>query len=141
MLNALSRPLETGRGHSEARLRRLPGGPAGGIVWEGRGAVTKVRPWLVIPIHWDDFFSPLGDRLEGQGDPSVSFGFLIKRLKEDNIRFGILQGYQSVTLFGTAPKKWQLHRRRVPALPTSTHLDTLQRNRGNFCTHPSERFK
>jgi L-ascorbate metabolism protein UlaG (beta-lactamase superfamily) len=67
--------------------------------------VKKVRPRLVIPIHWDNFFQPLSDRLEGQGDLSVSFDFLARRLKDDNIRFGILQGYQSITLFGPAPKK------------------------------------
>ncbi len=68
--------------------------------------VGKVKPKLVIPIHWDSFFLPLNDRLEAMGDVSVSFDFLLKRLKTDGIRFGILQGFQGVTLFGkAAPKK------------------------------------
>jgi L-ascorbate metabolism protein UlaG (beta-lactamase superfamily) len=62
--------------------------------------VGKVRPRLVIPVHWDDFFLPLGDKLECMGDAPAAFDFLIGRLKADKIPFGILQGYQSVTLFG-----------------------------------------
>jgi L-ascorbate metabolism protein UlaG (beta-lactamase superfamily) len=61
--------------------------------------VKKVRPSLVIPIHWDNFFLPLSDNLDGMGDLSTSFDFLIDRLKTDKIEFGILQGYESVTLF------------------------------------------
>jgi L-ascorbate metabolism protein UlaG (beta-lactamase superfamily) len=60
----------------------------------------KVRPKLVIPIHWDNFFRPLSDHLEGMEDLNASLDFLIDRLKADKIEFGILQGYQSVTLFG-----------------------------------------
>ncbi len=73
--------------------------------------VKKVQPKLVIPIHWDNFFQPLSDRLEPPGkaigDVSAGFDFLIERLKTDKIRFGILQGYQSVLLFGkdTPPAK------------------------------------
>lgn len=69
--------------------------------------VKKVRPRLVIPVHWDDFFTPLTDNLEGWGRFWLSFDFLIGRLKADGIRFGILQGFQSVTLFekAAAPKK------------------------------------
>jgi L-ascorbate metabolism protein UlaG (beta-lactamase superfamily) len=64
--------------------------------------IAKVRPKLVIPTHWDNFFRPLSDHLEGMDDLSA-FDFLIDRLKSDKIEFGILQGYQSVTLFG---KEW-----------------------------------
>jgi L-ascorbate metabolism protein UlaG (beta-lactamase superfamily) len=62
--------------------------------------VGKVRPRLVIPIHWDNFLYPLSDKLEAMGDTAAAFDFLIGRLKEDKIPFKILQGYQSVTLFG-----------------------------------------
>jgi len=66
--------------------------------------IGKVRPRLVIPIHWDNFFRPLDDHLEPLGraldDVPAAFDFLIKRLKADKIDFGILQGYQSVLLFG-----------------------------------------
>lgn len=63
--------------------------------------VKKLLPKLVIPIHWDRFLQPLNDRLTPQGDPA--FDFLSARLKADGIRFGILQGFQSVELFGKAP--------------------------------------
>ncbi|HEV3385515.1 MAG TPA: MBL fold metallo-hydrolase [Gemmata sp.] len=62
--------------------------------------IAKVRPKLVIPVHWDNFFTPLSDHLEGMDDLNASFDFLIGRLKADKIEFGILQGYQSVMLFG-----------------------------------------
>jgi L-ascorbate metabolism protein UlaG (beta-lactamase superfamily) len=62
--------------------------------------IAKVRPKLVVPIHWDNFFRPLSDHLEGMEDLTASFDFLIARLKADKIEFGILQGYQSVILFG-----------------------------------------
>lgn len=66
--------------------------------------VAKVRPKLVVPIHWDNFFLPLGDRLEPMGDVPAAFDFLIEKLKADKIAFGILQGYQGVTLFGKPEK-------------------------------------
>lgn len=64
--------------------------------------VGKLRPQLVIPIHWDNFFQPLSDHLEAMpqvaDDLKRSFDFLISRTKNDNIEFRILQGYQSVIL-------------------------------------------
>lgn len=67
--------------------------------------IKKMQPELVIPLHWDNFFTPLSDNLGAMGDPA--FEFLIERLREDSIRFGILQGYQGVTLFDDpdVPKK------------------------------------
>ena len=66
--------------------------------------VGAVKPKLVVPIHWDDFFKPLGDKLEPFGKPidDIPAGFddLIARLKKDQIEFGLMQGYQSVLLFG-----------------------------------------
>lgn len=65
--------------------------------------VRTVRPKLVIPIHWDDFFHPLSDHLDAPAkivdDLPAAFDFLIDRLADDKIKFGILQGYQSVMLF------------------------------------------
>jgi L-ascorbate metabolism protein UlaG (beta-lactamase superfamily) len=70
--------------------------------------VKKVQPRLVIPVHWDNFFTPLSDRLEPPGklidDAPAAFDFLIERLKADKIQFGILQGYNSVMLFGKDAK-------------------------------------
>lgn len=71
-------------------------------------SVGKVRPKVVVPIHWDNFFKPLSDTLEAPArvidDLPAGFDFLIDRLKDDRIRFGILQGYQSVVLFDDAGK-------------------------------------
>ncbi len=69
--------------------------------------VKKVKPQLVVPIHWDNFFKPLDDHLEFPGKlidtGPAAFDFLIGHLKKDKIEFGILQGYQSTVLFG---KDW-----------------------------------
>lgn len=66
--------------------------------------VKKVKPQLVVPIHWDNFFLPLGEKLEplgvGLDDVPAAFDFLLERLKADGAKFGVLQGYGSVTLFG-----------------------------------------
>jgi L-ascorbate metabolism protein UlaG (beta-lactamase superfamily) len=66
--------------------------------------VGKVHPKLVIPIHWDNFFRPLDEHLEPLARPlddaPAAFDFLLKRLQADKIEFGIMQGYQSVMLFG-----------------------------------------
>lgn len=66
--------------------------------------VGQLRPQLVIPIHWDNFFRPLSDHLVAPAsvvdDVPAAFDFLIDRLSADEIQFGILQGYQSVLLFG-----------------------------------------
>jgi len=62
--------------------------------------VGKVRPKLVIPVHWDSFFLPLNDHLEFlESNESDGFDFLIGRLSADHIQFGIMQGFQSIVLF------------------------------------------
>jgi L-ascorbate metabolism protein UlaG (beta-lactamase superfamily) len=66
--------------------------------------IAKVRPKLVVPIHWDNFMSPLTDQLEAQFDPADGWDPLIRRCRTDGIRFGILQGYGRVTLFGPAER-------------------------------------
>jgi L-ascorbate metabolism protein UlaG (beta-lactamase superfamily) len=64
--------------------------------------VLKVRPKLVVPVHWDSFFDPLSDKLQFPlvGNVHAAFDYLIGRLKEDGIAFGIMQGYQSALFFG-----------------------------------------
>jgi hypothetical protein len=68
--------------------------------------VGKVHPHLLIPVHWNDFTVPLSNHLVAGSDANLttSFDFLIKRLSADNIEFGIMQGYQSVMLFGNNDK-------------------------------------
>lgn len=65
--------------------------------------IGKVKPMLVIPIHWDNFFLPLSEHLEAPrkafGDLPRGFDFIIARTQADGITFKILQGYQSVLLF------------------------------------------
>jgi L-ascorbate metabolism protein UlaG (beta-lactamase superfamily) len=65
--------------------------------------VARVRPRLVIPIHWDNFFLPLSDRLAPAADTPRGFEFLIGRLAADGIRFTVMQGYQRVILFEKEP--------------------------------------
>lgn len=104
---------ETGHEHEKADVLFL--GTAGlGIQTEGfrktyyEQTIAKIRPKLVIPIHWDNFFLPLSERLVPPGKPiddvSTGFDFLIDRLKEDSIRFGVLQGYGSVMVPGPSSK-------------------------------------
>lgn len=61
--------------------------------------VSKVKPKLVIPIHYDDFTQPLSDTLRGLGDTPAAFDFVIARAKADKIRFGLLQGYGRAQVF------------------------------------------
>lgn len=66
--------------------------------------VGTVKPKLVVGIHWDNFFQPLSDKLEPMPKlaDNVHAGFddLIARTKADKIEFGLMQGFQSVLLFG-----------------------------------------
>jgi hypothetical protein len=64
--------------------------------------VGKVKPKLLIATHWDNFLLPLSDRLAPlkAQDLTKSFDFLIRRLAADKRQFGIMQGYQSIMLFG-----------------------------------------
>jgi L-ascorbate metabolism protein UlaG (beta-lactamase superfamily) len=66
--------------------------------------VSKVKPRLVIPVHWDNFLLPLSEPIEILGPPldkgAAGFDFIIERLKEDSIQFGLLLPFQSIMLFG-----------------------------------------
>ncbi|MEE8585048.1 MAG: MBL fold metallo-hydrolase, partial [Acidobacteriota bacterium] len=66
--------------------------------------VKKVQPRLVIPVHWDNFLLPLSEPIEFLGTPMddgpAGFEFIIERLKEDNIQFGVLMPFKSIMLFG-----------------------------------------
>ena len=69
--------------------------------------VGKIHPQLVVPIHWDNFFHPLSEHLVAlpwvADDLKQSFDFLIFRTKNDEIKFQILQGYQSL-IWSSPPK-------------------------------------
>lgn len=64
--------------------------------------VGMVKPELVVPIHWDDFFQPLSEDLAplDLADLTTGFDFLIERLDADGIGFGIMQGFDRILLFG-----------------------------------------
>ncbi|MFJ7980676.1 MBL fold metallo-hydrolase [Lysinibacillus xylanilyticus] len=62
--------------------------------------VRKVKPELIIPIHWDNFTKPLTDNLEAlpkfADNTKKGLDFFIQRTKADKIDFLILQGFQSI---------------------------------------------
>ncbi|TGM92078.1 MBL fold metallo-hydrolase [Leptospira levettii] len=65
--------------------------------------VQKLKPRLVIPIHWDNFFLPLAKPLE----PNLKLGddfesnmkLLLQRTNQDQIQVQLLQGFESIDLF------------------------------------------
>ena len=63
----------------------------------------KLKPKLIIPIHWDNFFKPLNSQLVPYGnfvdDVRSNFDFLIRKTTSDSIQFGIMQGFESLILF------------------------------------------
>jgi L-ascorbate metabolism protein UlaG (beta-lactamase superfamily) len=62
--------------------------------------VGRVRPRLVIPVHWDNFLLPGSGDLPPLGqDVPAKFDYLIGRLNADGIQFGIMQGNLSAMLF------------------------------------------
>jgi L-ascorbate metabolism protein UlaG (beta-lactamase superfamily) len=65
--------------------------------------VGKLKPGLVIPLHWDDFFEPISDNLvmlpRLAGSSEKDFDFFINKTKADKIDFRILQGTRSIILF------------------------------------------
>ena len=65
--------------------------------------VLKLRPDLVIPLHWDNSFQPPTEELiplTGNYNKNIDdFDWLIKRTKADNIQFKIIQWGKSMTLF------------------------------------------
>lgn len=65
--------------------------------------VMKVKPNLIIPIHWDSFFSPLTKPLKAPikiiDDLPVGLDYIIKRTTEDQISFKMLQAFQSIIVF------------------------------------------
>jgi len=69
--------------------------------------IGKVRPHLVVPVHWDNFFLPLDSppRLlfRFADNLPASLNYFIKRTGEDGISFKMLRAYQSIILFQGLP--------------------------------------
>jgi len=65
--------------------------------------VSKVHPQILVPIHWDNFFTPLSNNLKPYpklaDNVRKDFGFLISKTRADNIQFRIMQGFERVLLF------------------------------------------
>ncbi len=67
-----------------------------------RETVGKVKPSLVIPVHWDAFFAKLhkgefgGPKLFD--DTKANMDFMIRKLKEDNIEFKILPALRTTRI-------------------------------------------
>jgi L-ascorbate metabolism protein UlaG (beta-lactamase superfamily) len=69
-----------------------------------RNVVEPVHPRCVIPIHWDDFTLPLGERLEASpsllDDVPASLDFLVGKSKTAGVGIGLLPVWQPVVLLG-----------------------------------------
>lgn len=65
--------------------------------------VKNVNPNLIIPVHWDDFFSPLEKPLKAPirfiDNLPAGLDYMIKRTTEDQITFKMLDARQSTILF------------------------------------------
>jgi L-ascorbate metabolism protein UlaG (beta-lactamase superfamily) len=69
-----------------------------------RETVGRLRPRLVIPIHWDNFFRPLAKGLRMNRWPvdqvSTTLDYLIERTACDGIPLRLLREYQRIGLPG-----------------------------------------
>ncbi|HWO60506.1 MAG TPA: MBL fold metallo-hydrolase [Umezawaea sp.] len=67
-----------------------------------RHVVSAVRPRVFVPLHWNDFFTPVTEDLTANrkaiDDVAAAWDFLVDRLGK---RFAVLQGYRSIILFGS----------------------------------------
>jgi len=68
-----------------------------------RENVTALKPSLLVPLHWDDFFEPVSDHLLMlpivMANVDDDFDYMIERTKADGIKFKLLQGEKSIVLF------------------------------------------
>ncbi|MCW7468829.1 MBL fold metallo-hydrolase [Leptospira kanakyensis] len=65
--------------------------------------VQTLKPKLLIPIHWDNFFKPLSEPLE----PNLKLGdnfdgnmkYILNRTEKEKIEVKLLQGFETIDLF------------------------------------------
>jgi L-ascorbate metabolism protein UlaG (beta-lactamase superfamily) len=66
-------------------------------------SVGFVDPRLVIATHWDNFFEDLDDDMQPPprwiDDVPAALNFLRERVKDRDIRLGLMQGFESIMLF------------------------------------------
>ncbi|WP_051122393.1 MBL fold metallo-hydrolase [Leptospira wolbachii] len=65
--------------------------------------VKTLKPKLLIPIHWDNFFKPLSEPLEPNlqlgDDFESSMKYILKRTQEEKLEVQLLQGFETIDLF------------------------------------------
>ncbi|GJH08285.1 MBL fold metallo-hydrolase [Caballeronia novacaledonica] len=61
--------------------------------------VGCVRPSLVVPVHWDEFFEPLSTSLSAMPGSNTTLRYVRERLRQDHIQLGVMRGLQKVKLF------------------------------------------
>jgi L-ascorbate metabolism protein UlaG (beta-lactamase superfamily) len=74
-------------------------------VWVG--VIEKVRPKVVIPIHWDDFFSPLDRPLRPMLAPPRLERRLIQRMDPREFSHAVTELFPKVTLLIPKVLKWE----------------------------------
>ncbi|TGK89338.1 MBL fold metallo-hydrolase [Leptospira bourretii] len=65
--------------------------------------VQTLKPKLMIPIHWDNFFKPLSEPLEPNlqlgDDFDANMKSILKRTEKEKIEVKLLQGFETIDLF------------------------------------------
>lgn len=65
--------------------------------------VQTLKPKVLIPIHWDNFFKPLSEPLEPNlqlgDDFDANMKSILKRSEGQKIEIQLLQGFESIDLF------------------------------------------
>lgn len=65
--------------------------------------LAKVKPDVFVPLHWNNFFSPVTNDLatnwKAIDDVAAGWNYAIDQLKDMGSRFAILEGYRSIVLF------------------------------------------
>ena len=65
--------------------------------------IGRLKPKVVVPIHWDNFFKPLSPHLKALptvvDNVKLGFDYMLERTKQDGIEFHIMQGGDNVWVF------------------------------------------
>ena len=68
--------------------------------------VATVRPDLLVPLHWNDFFHPVTRHLAANvraiDDVAAGWDYVIDRLSASHATFALVQGYASIIVFGAS---------------------------------------
>lgn len=65
-----------------------------------RETVGKLKPQILVPIHWDNFFKPMSDHLKAipkaADNVKLGFDYMIRHTRADSIQFRLMQGGESM---------------------------------------------